>query len=95
MEDCAPGQRKIVICSEPAESGAMISVVDLGKGIDKAIRNRIFDPFFTTKPAGMGMGLDVCLSIVEAHSGKLWFSDRPEGGTIFSFTLTAATEVSP
>ena len=92
MEECAPGQRNITIRTEPTGSGAMVSVVDLGKGIDKSIRNRVFEPFFTTKPAGMGMGLDVCLSIVEMHGGKLSFSDNPNGGTIFSFTIVAAAE---
>ena len=94
MEDCAPGYRKVTICTESTDSGAKISVVDLGKGVDKSIRHRVFEPFFTTKPAGMGMGLDVCLSIVEAHGGKLWFSDGPSRGTIFSFTLAAAGKAS-
>jgi signal transduction histidine kinase len=95
MEDCAPGNRNITICSEPTESGAIISIIDHGKGIDKSIRERVFEPFFTTKPAGMGMGLDVCQSIVEAHGGRLWFRDGPSGGTIFSFTISAAGEASP
>lgn len=95
MEDGAPARRNIDICSEPTDSGIMITVADFGKGIDKAHRQRVFDPFFTTKPAGMGMGLDVCLSIVEAHGGRLWFDDRPGGGTIFSFTMAAAAGVSP
>jgi signal transduction histidine kinase len=90
MDDCAPGQRTVTIRTEPTETGAMISVIDQGKGIDQSIRHRVFEPFFTTKPAGMGMGLDVCLSIVEAHGGKLRFRDGPNGGTIFSFTIAAA-----
>ncbi len=94
MDECDPRNKKIAIRSERTGAGVMISVADLGKGIDKSIRNRVFDPFFTTKPAGMGMGLDVCLSIVEAHGGRLWFSDRPGGGTIFSFTMSAAGESS-
>jgi len=95
MQDCAPGSRNVTIRTEPTDSGAMISVVDLGKGIDESIRHRVFEPFFTTKPAGMGMGLDVCLSIVEAHGGKLQFRDGPGGGTIFSFAISAAGEASP
>lgn len=94
MEDCPSGSRQVTIRSEPTDSGAMISVIDLGKGIEKSIRSRVFDPFFTTKPAGMGMGLDVCLSIVEAHGGKLWFNDGASGGTIFSFTISAAGEAA-
>lgn len=95
MQNCTPESRYVTICSEPTDAGAMISVIDPGKGIDKSIRNRVFEPFFTTKPAGMGMGLDVCRSIIEAHGGKLWFRDGPGGGTVFSFTISAAGEVSP
>jgi len=94
MDERDPGDRKITIRSERTGTGMMVSVADFGKGIDKSIRDRVFEPFFTTKPAGMGMGLDVCLSIVEAHGGRLWFSDRPGGGTIFSFTISAAGETA-
>lgn len=94
MKDCAPGSRNITIRTEPSDSGAIVSIVDQGTGIDESIRHRVFEPFFTTKPAGMGMGLDVCLSIVEAHGGKLRFRDGPDEGTIFSFTISAAGEAS-
>lgn len=92
MKDCAPGSRNVTIRTEPSDSGAIVSIVDQGIGIDVSIRHRVFEPFFTTKPAGMGMGLDVCLSIVEAHGGKLRFREGPGGGTIFSFTISAAVE---
>ena len=95
MEDCVAGDRNITVCTETTDSGAMVSVVDPGKGIDKWIRDRVFEPFFTTKPAGMGMGLDVCKSIVEAHGGKLWFRDGPVRGAIFSFMISAAGKDSP
>jgi two-component system CheB/CheR fusion protein len=52
----------------------------------------IFDPFVTTKAKGMGMGLAICRSIIKAHDGHLWGSARPEGGTVFSFTLPCADE---
>jgi len=93
MRDCSPRERNITICSQKMDSGAMVSVADLGKGIDESIRSRVFEPFFSTKPAGMGMGLDVCLSIVQAHGGKLWFRDGQDRGTVFSFTVPAPGEV--
>jgi C4-dicarboxylate-specific signal transduction histidine kinase len=54
----------------------------------------IFDPFVTTKAGGMGMGLSICRSIIRAHDGQLWGAARPEGGTVFSFTLPCVPEDS-
>ena len=61
-----------------------------GTGIHEAIRNRIFDPLFTTKPTGMGMGLSICRSIIEAHDGRLWASPGTGYGTDFQFTIPGA-----
>jgi nitrogen-specific signal transduction histidine kinase len=94
MNDCPPRDRNITIRSQRSESAVTVSVVDLGKGIKESIRSRVFEPFFSTKPAGMGMGLDVCLSIVQAHGGKLWFRDGQGAGTVFSFTVPALGEAS-
>ena len=63
------------------------TVADRGAGIAAADRENIFRPFFTTKPDGMGMGLNICRSIIEAHGGRLWVTDGPEGGAVFHFTL--------
>ena len=64
-----------------------IIVEDTGTGIDPAHRDRIFDPFFTTKPHGMGLGLSICRSIIEAHGGKLLASPRDPFGTSFFLSL--------
>ncbi len=71
---------------------AEITVEDTGPGLDPAIAKRIFDPFFTTKPDGLGMGLSICRSIIEAHGGQLWASSRAPHGTEFHFTIPFASE---
>lgn len=70
---------------EPTE--VLVAVEDSGIGIDPKNIERIFDPFFTTKSRGMGMGLSVCLSIVQAHRGRLWASPGLQNGSIFRVTL--------
>lgn len=73
---------------EPAS--VRVTVEDTGCGLDAADLERIFDPFFTTKSTGMGLGLAICRSIVEAHGGKLWAWRRSPFGTAFSLTLPCA-----
>ncbi|NDF04236.1 MAG: GHKL domain-containing protein [Betaproteobacteria bacterium] len=70
-----------------SESDMLFSVIDRGTGVAPEIRDRLFDSFYTTKPDGMGMGLNICRSIIEAHQGQLWFEDNPEGGSSFQFLL--------
>jgi two-component system sensor kinase FixL len=67
-----------------------ISVADTGQGLAETVRSRLFQPFVTTKDHGMGVGLSVCRSIVEAHAGRLWAEDNPGGGTVFRFTVRDA-----
>jgi two-component system sensor kinase FixL len=67
----------------------VFAVADSGRGIDADMAERIFEPFVTTKRDGMGIGLLICRSIIEAHGGRLQFEPNPEGGTIFHFTLPA------
>ena len=63
----------------------LVEVQDHGRGLDDL--EKVFKPFFTTKEEGMGMGLTICRSIVEAHDGRLWAFRNDAGGTTFSFTL--------
>ena len=59
----------------------------LGPGIPTECLKRLFEPFFTTKAEGMGMGLSISKTIIEAHHGRIWTENRPEGGAVFRFTL--------
>jgi two-component system sensor kinase FixL len=67
-----------------------VSVTDSGPGIDPDVASRLFQPFVTTKAEGMGVGLSICRTIIEAHGGKIWFEPGPGGGTSFRFTLRRA-----
>lgn len=73
----------------PAET-VTISVEDTGSGINESIAPQLFQPFVTSKATGMGVGLSICRTIVEAHGGHIWFEQRPGAGTIFYFTLPVA-----
>jgi PAS domain S-box-containing protein len=78
----------LAITSEPVEpGGVLVAVEDTGPGLDPATADRIFDPFFTTKPDGMGMGLSICRSIIDAHGGRFWAAPRKPWGTVFRFTV--------
>jgi PAS domain S-box-containing protein len=80
--------RVLRVISQLQQSGdVLIAVMDVGTGLDPANMGRIFDAFFTTKPEGMGMGLAICRSIIEAHGGLLWASPRLPHGSIFQFTV--------
>jgi signal transduction histidine kinase len=71
------------------DGGVMISVADTGTGISPHEVLRVFNPLFTTKSGGMGMGLSICRSIIEAHDGMLRVVPNPSGGSIFQFVLRA------
>jgi PAS domain S-box-containing protein len=82
--------RELRIKSAKHPDGALIQVHDSGEGVDPEQANHIFDPFFTTKPQGIGIGLSVGRSIVEAHGGRLWFTPGPSQGVVFQFTVPRA-----
>jgi PAS domain S-box-containing protein len=83
------GSRELLIRTATDANGLCVSVSDSGSGLDPDNLGRVFDPFYTTKPSGMGMGLSICRSIIEAHGGQLWASANVPRGAIFQFTLPA------
>ncbi|TIL29454.1 MASE4 domain-containing protein [Mesorhizobium sp.] len=86
------GPRELAVSSSLSDDGdVMISVADTGMGIAAQDLQRVFDPLFTTKSRGMGMGLSICRSIVQAHDGMLWVSPNAPRGSIFQFVLGAKT----
>jgi signal transduction histidine kinase len=82
--------KELTISSGRIETGdVLVAVKDTGSGIDPKTADRIFESFFTTKPNGMGMGLSICRSIIEAHGGRFWASPNRPYGAVFQFTLPA------
>ncbi|MBV8407684.1 MAG: AAA family ATPase [Alphaproteobacteria bacterium] len=80
--------RELLVTTEEREfNGVLVSVRDSGPGVDAASLERIFDAFYSTKVAGLGMGLSICRSIIEAHGGRLWASANTPRGAVFQFTL--------
>jgi len=67
-----------------------VSVADTGSGLAPEIMRHLFQPFMTTKRKGMGLGLSICRTIIEAHEGKIWLETREGRGTSFHFTLPRA-----
>ena len=96
MSDVTDGMRDLSIGSERAEpDSVLVSVRDSGVGVDPIRLARVFDPFFSTKPEGLGMGLAICRSIVEAHGGRLWATANDPQGSAFQFTLPADPPGAP
>jgi two-component system sensor kinase FixL len=83
--------RSLKISSAPGPAGLItVSVEDTGSGISARVAAQLFEPFVTSKQSGMGIGLSICRTIVEAHGGRIWFESRRGGGTAFRFTLPRA-----
>jgi C4-dicarboxylate-specific signal transduction histidine kinase len=88
MSNVTGRPRKLVLRTETLSSGQIrVSVKDLGVGVNADVMPRLFEPFFTTRAKGMGMGLPISRSIIEAHGGRLWAESDSSGGAIFQFTL--------
>jgi signal transduction histidine kinase len=91
MRGVGEGARELQISIDavPSEGGVRVGVRDSGPGLSPEGLSRLFEPFYTTKPEGMGMGLSICRSIIEAHSGRLWAIPCEPQGALFQFTIPA------
>ncbi len=91
MSDTPAGQRRLAIGSRLDDAGQLeIAIADTGAGIDDGAASQLFTPFFSTKPTGMGIGLNICRSLIELHQGRLWFTSNAERGCTFHIALPLA-----
>ncbi|RWM40292.1 MAG: PAS domain S-box protein [Mesorhizobium sp.] len=89
-------ERNLTVRTKPADDMmVVVQVDDTGSGISEEMAEKLFQPFATTKQRGMGVGLSICRTIVEAHGGQIEAEPRPGGGTTFRFTLPTVTEEEP
>jgi signal transduction histidine kinase len=96
MSAVSHGSRELLIGTSTDASGAVrITVQDSGPGLNPETLERLFDPFYTTKANGMGMGLSICRSIVQAHDGRIWASPTAGSGSTFQFILPGALDRGP
>jgi C4-dicarboxylate-specific signal transduction histidine kinase len=95
MSGVGKGSKVLLISTgQEASGGVLVSVQDSGPGPGAEGLDRLFDAFYTTKPGGMGMGLSICRSIIEAHGGRIWASRNVAPGATFQITLPVAASVS-
>jgi PAS domain S-box-containing protein len=92
MRDVGEAERELLISSRKEPDGVSVEVRDSGPGFAPADLERVFEAFFTTKPGGLGLGLSICRSIIEAHDGRLWASPNLPRGAIFGFIAPARPE---
>jgi signal transduction histidine kinase len=93
MSGMSEGVRELLISTAKTDSeGVLVAVRDSGPGLARESVDRLFESFYTTKPAGLGMGLSICRSIIEAHQGRLWASANVPRGAVFQFTVPASPD---
>jgi C4-dicarboxylate-specific signal transduction histidine kinase len=91
MQNTPAGARRLKLRSYPENStGAGAAVSDTGQGLQGNGFERLFESYYTTKPLGTGMGLAICRSTIEAHHGRIWAENNPQGGATFQFVIPAA-----
>jgi PAS domain S-box-containing protein len=94
MSSVSDRPRQLLISTEREADGVLVAVRDTGPGIDPEYRERVFEPFYTTKSSGVGMGLSISRSLVEAHGGRLWADASKSIGSAFQFTLPTGEQDS-
>jgi two-component system, LuxR family, sensor kinase FixL len=92
MKDCSVEDREVSLRVEGGAGMVEVSVSDHGTGLTSDKLDKIFQPFFTTKREGLGMGLSISRSIIEAHGGRLWAENNNGRGATFHFTVPVAEE---
>jgi C4-dicarboxylate-specific signal transduction histidine kinase len=93
MSGTSEGKRELLISTGKANTeDVVVAVRDSGPGLAPASLDRLFDAFYSTKSSGLGLGLSICRSIIEAHGGRLWASANAPRGALFQFTLPAQPE---
>jgi signal transduction histidine kinase len=91
MGSVQEGPRDLSISTEQSQAnGVLVAVRESGPGIDTKHLERVFEAFYTTKSGGVGMGLSICRSIIDAHGGRLWTDANEPRGAVFQFTLPGA-----
>jgi two-component system, LuxR family, sensor kinase FixL len=91
MQGCK--RRELTVSTRLVEGDKIrVDVADTGLGLSEIVKSKLFEPFTTTKAQGLGVGLSISQWIIEAHHGKLWAEDNPDGGTVFSFVLPLANQ---
>jgi PAS domain S-box-containing protein len=96
MKDCGVPERevKLRVAREEDSGSIQVTVKDRGRGLSMDKLDKIFQPFYTTKREGLGMGLSICRSIIEAHRGRLWAENNPDDGATFYFTVPVAEQTT-
>src|SRR5262249_44492179 len=86
-------RRELTVTTEPGDDNTVaVSIADTGSGIAPEVESQLFQPFVTTKPQGMGIGLSISRTIIEAHGGQISSGTNRDGGAVFRFTLRAVDE---
>jgi signal transduction histidine kinase len=89
MREVGEQERELLISTRNEPDGVSVEVQDSGPGFAPADLERVFEAFYTTKPEGLGLGLSICRSIIEAHGGRLWATRCEPRGALFQFTVPA------